>query len=300
MPGPVSTGRKPWVAVVLSLLSTGLGHLYSGHIVRGLVFFLVSMLFGPVAVVVALLHPSTATLVVLMASFLGVIGIYLFAVVDAFRLARRQREGYVPRDYNRAVVYVLFILVGVTYPLVIVHYLRSNVFEPFRVPSASEAPNILPGDRVLVNKLVLRTRDVERGDVVVYHVPGLPGRNWIKRVIALPGDTVAVRGREVILNGQRLGRDRVGPADHSDEGREEVFLETNGGRRYLVQDLPQDKPAEDFAEKTVPEGMCFVLGDNLGNSTVSRTKGFVPLTNVFGVFQYVYCPAGSWRRFGAY
>jgi signal peptidase I len=297
---PVSNGRKPWIAVVLSLLSTGLGHIYCGKIVTGLALFLVSLLFAPVAVIVALLHPSTPVLLGLIASFLAIIGVYLFAVLDAYGLARRQREEYVPRDYNRAVVYVLFILVGVSYPPLIVHYLRSNVFEAFVIPTASEQPNILPGDRVLVNKLVLRGRYPQRGEVVVFRVPHNRRQNWIKRIIALPGDTVAVRGNEVFLNGKKLERDRVPAASLPSQGRDEVFMESNSGSRYLVQFSPTEKATANFAEKKVPEAMCFVLGDNRNDSSDSRDFGFVPLGEVFAVFQYIYYPADGWERFGAY
>ena len=160
--------RKPWVAMVFSLLATGLGHIYCGRIGRGLALFLASSLFAPLAVAASLLEPSTPLLVGLLASALAVVGLYLFAVVDAFRLARRLGEDYVPHEYNRAYLYALFILVGVTYPPGVVHYLRTNAFEAFLVPTASEAPNILPGDRVLVNKQLLHQRYPRRGDVVVF------------------------------------------------------------------------------------------------------------------------------------
>lgn len=142
-----ATGRKPWAALVLSLLATGLGQIYCGHIVKGLFLFLASALFAPFAVWAALQEPVTSVLVQLLVMLLAVVAFYVFAVVDAFYLARRYRDSYVLRDYNRGLVYALFILVGMTYPPVIVHYLRSSVFEGFLIPTASEAPNILPGDR---------------------------------------------------------------------------------------------------------------------------------------------------------
>src|SRR6266850_2462594 len=120
-----TTGRKPWAAVVLSLLATGLGHIYCGHIVTGLFLFLASALFAPFAVLAALQEPLTSVLVQLIALLLAVAGFYVFAVVDALFLARRYRESFVLRDYNRGIVYTLFILVGITYPPVIVHYLRA-------------------------------------------------------------------------------------------------------------------------------------------------------------------------------
>ena len=300
MPVPASTARKPWVAAILSLLSTGLGHIYCGNIVTGLVLFLLSLLFAPVAVLVAFLHPSTAALLGLIASFLAVIGAYIFAVLHSYALARRQREEYLPRDYNRALVYTLFILVGVSYPPSIVHYLRSAVFEAFVVPTSSEAPNILPGDRVLVNKLILRGRYPQRGDVVVFRPPHNRKQNWIKRVIGLPGDTVAVRGNDVFLNGKKLDREREPAGSLPSESHGDIFTESNSGRRYLVQLSPTNKATASFAEQKVPEAMCFVLGDNRNDSRDSREFGFVPLGEVVGVFQYIYYPAENWERFGAY
>jgi signal peptidase I len=294
--------RKPWVAVVFSLLATGLGHIYCGRIVPGLALFLASSLFAPLAIMASHLEPSTPVLVVLIASALTVVGVYLYAVAHAFALARRLGNDYVPRDYNRGFLYVLFILVGVSYPPGVVHYLRANAFEAFLVPTASAAPNILPGDRVLVNKQVLHQRYPRRGDVVVLRVPRQPGRQWIQRIIALPGDTVCVRHNDVFVNGKKLPQERV-PAEAlpelTDGPRGEVVEEVNGASRYLILLDPAEKSV-DFAEKTVPDGSCFTLGDNRNNSTDSRRFGFIPLGNLRGAFQYIYCPAGSWSRFGAY
>ena len=75
--------RSPWVAVALSLVSTGLGHVYCGWIVRGLTLFCASLLFAPLAFVLALLAPATLVLVVLLLAVAGVLGLYLFAAVDA-------------------------------------------------------------------------------------------------------------------------------------------------------------------------------------------------------------------------
>src|SRR2546423_12065775 len=101
-------GRSPWVAMVLSLAATGLGQIYCGRIVRGLVMFLGSLLFAPAVVVAALLPPATVVLVGLILALLTVLGVYVFAVVDAFRLARRGRDLFQSMDYNHPLVYALF------------------------------------------------------------------------------------------------------------------------------------------------------------------------------------------------
>jgi signal peptidase I len=297
-----SNPRNPWVAVVLSFFSTGLGHIYSGRIVTGLVLFLVSLLFAPVAVLAAYLGSSTTALFVLLASGMVVIAVYLLAVIDSFRAARKSGEHYQLRDYNRGIIYALFLLVGILYPLGVAQYLRASVFEAFLIPSASESPNFLPNDHVLVNKTTFQRRAPDRGDVVVFRSPKDRRLNWIKRVIGLPGDTVEVKGTEVIVNDKKLERDRV-PASSLffplEEGSE-VFYEFNAGRRYRIVLAPADEKIADFPKQTVPEGYCFVLGDNRNHSMDSRGVGLIPEAELIGAVQYIYWPAASWSRFGAY
>jgi signal peptidase I len=297
-----TTGRNPWVALVLSLCSTGLGQIYAGSPVRGLVLFLTFLLYVPVVFVAGLLKPSTPILIGLILALAGVLGIMLFAAVDAYRLARRARVHYEVKEFNRPLVYVLFFLVGVIYPAGSLMVLRANVFEAFLVPTASEAPNVLPGDHILVNKLAYRDTLPKRGDVVTFRNPRNRTENWIKRVIGLPGDTVEVRGNEVLVNGKKLERDPVPAASLSaihEEISGAVFYETNAGRRYKIMLAPSSRPAN-YPRTKVPEGCCFVLGDNRNRSEDSRQIGFIPLGDILGVLQYIYYPAQSWSRFGAY
>jgi signal peptidase I len=158
------------------------------------------------------------------------------------------------------------------------------------------APTFLDGDRVLANKLAYRRRMPQRGGTVLFRVPGRPGLTWIKRVIALPGDTVAVRGNEVMVNGRKLERSRVpkGVLPVSLEG--EVFEEINGGRRYYI--LIGRETVADQATLTVPEETCYVLGDHRDRSSDSREFGPVPLAEILGDVPYIFRPAVTWRRFG--
>src|SRR3954463_6704716 len=230
MSTPNASARSPLVALILSLAATGLGQIYCGRIVRGLVMFLGSLLFAPAIVVAALLPPATVVLVGLILALLTVLGVYVFAVVDAFRLARRSRDLFQSMDYNQPLVYALFILVGLTYSAGGLYCIRSSVFEAFAVPSASEVPTLLPGDRFLVNKTTYQRRFVRRGDEVVFRVSSEPGMNWAKRVIALPGDTVEVKETGVSVTGRPLPREpapraSLGAAAHMVKG--ELFEETN-------------------------------------------------------------------------
>jgi signal peptidase I len=293
--------RSPAVAVILSLAATGLGQVYCRRIVRGLGLFLGSLLFTPVIVTAALLPPTTAVLVGLIVVLLLVLGVYVFAVLDAFRLARHGRHDAQPKDYNHPLVYALFILVGLTYAAGGLYFIRSNVFEAFVIPSASMAPTLLPGDRFLVNKTTYQRRFVRRGDEVVFRVPSQPGVTWAKRIIGLPGDTVEVKGNQVIVNGQMLPREpapRASLGDAAPAVQGELFEETNAGRRYRILFAADSPPLPDYAQAKVPDGTCFVLGDNRNNSRDSRELGFVALGDLLGEVQYRYWPAATWARFG--
>jgi signal peptidase I len=298
-----SPGRKPWVAAVLALLAPGLGYVYAGRIVNGLVLFFAYLASAPLLVLAAAVEPSTAVLLLMIGVVVGVIVLDLYGVIDSWRVARRVGPDYVLRDYNRPVVYFLFLAAGLLYPAFAFHYVRANAFEAFYVPTASMAPTVLSGDHVLVNKAAYRSHGPERGDVVVFRHPHQPGFHWIKRVIALPGDTVEVRGHEVSVNGKKLERDRVPPVSLAPLGGQltgEVFEEVNGGRRYRVMLAAEPAKGQDVAKVTVPDGACFVLGDDRDHSEDSRSPqlGFVPLGDVLGLVNYVHCPAATWERFG--
>jgi signal peptidase I len=290
------TAREPWLAAVLSLFAPGLGHLYSGRLVPGLVLFLLSLLFVPLVVLAALVDRSTAVLVGLIAAGVALVGAYLYAVVSAYRSARRQPENYAPREYNRPSLYLLFVLVGSAYAVGGAWWVP-HVFEAFYIPTESMAPNFLDGDHILVNKLAYRHRLPRRGDVIVFRPPTKPGLTWIKRVIALPGDTVEVRANEVLVNGRKLERDRVPPAAVPAPLDGEVFEETNAGRRYRIL-IGKDESANQ-AKTVVPEGTCYVLGDHRDRSLDSREFGPVPLGSILGSVPYIYLPAATWERFGA-
>ncbi len=296
-----AAGRAPWVAVALSLFAPGLGQIYCGEIVRGLVLFLASLTFLPLVVLAALLPPATPLLVALLLSGLTVLGAYLYAVLAAYRSAGKLREHYQTREYNRPLVYVLFLLVGVLYSVGGAWYLP-HVFEAFYLPTGSMVPTFLVGDHVLADKLAYRKGLPQRGDVVIFRVPRKPGQTWIKRVIGLPGDAVEVKGGEVLINGKRLERDRVPASSYSGiagipEGQ--VFVESNAGSRYSILIGKEKNP--DFPKATVPEGSLFLLGDHRDLSLDSRDPemGFVPLGHILGNVPYIYYPAGSWDRFGA-
>ncbi|EGV52436.1 signal peptidase I [endosymbiont of Riftia pachyptila (vent Ph05)] len=225
-------------------------------------------------------------------------GIWL---IDAlfFAPARNERAVGAPRDplmveYARSFFPVIFAVL----------VLRSFLVEPFRIPSGSMMPTLLVGDFILVNKFsygirlpVLNKKVIDidlpqRGDVAVFRYPKQPWIDYIKRIVAVPGDTIHYRGKVLYINGKPMQQTPVG-----------IYNGTGGGARisgYLraVEDLNgveheilMHPMAPDLAMGcnvlsrgpfTIPEGHYFVMGDNRDNSNDSRCWGLVPEENLIG------------------
>jgi signal peptidase I len=160
-------------------------------------------------------------------------------------------------------------------------FIRTFVVQAFKIPTGSMENNLLIGDHLLVNKFVtgpsgtalermlLPIRNIRRGDVVVFKYPEEPERDFIKRVIGLPGDTIEVRGKRVYINQTRLEEPYVHylepPSAPSDQHEVTSF------------DL-----RERYGPVTVPPGHYFVMGDNRDNSQDSRYWGFLPRDYIKG------------------
>ena len=216
------------------------------------------------------------------------------------------------------------------FPVIIaVFFLRSFLFEPFKIPSGSMIPTLLVGDLILVNKFhyglrlpVLNTKITkgskpERGDVMVFRYPPKPSLDYIKRVVGVPGDTVAYINKRLTINGQVQP---VGPLpEFFDEEHMRYFKqyqEELGGKKHLLlndDERPAFVPGADPFEGRdqcsytvegvtckVPEGHYFMMGDNRDNSLDSRYWGFVPEKNIVGKAVFVWMNFGNLKRIGSF
>jgi signal peptidase I len=163
-------------------------------------------------------------------------------------------------------------------------FVRTFVFQAFKIPTGSMKPNLLVGDHLLVNKFIfapsatpleralLPMRPIERGDVIVFKFPEEPERDFIKRVIGLPGDTLELKNQTIHVNGMPL----IEPYAH-----------------YLFP-AATDSPAETFDLRrkygpvSVPAGHYFMMGDNRDDSQDSRFWGFLPASYVKGRALFIY------------
>jgi signal peptidase I len=305
MVSDITSRRVPWVALALSLLSAGVGHLYCGRIAKGLPLYFAWLLVPICITIAALLPPSPSLFMVLVLLPVVIVSfVYLYAAIDAWRVASRIGVDYSLRDYNRAAIYSLLIVVQMIYSIGLVAGVRGWVYEAFRVPSSSMSPTILPGDRILARKLMPQDHIPKRGDLIVYNNPTPTGAaKFIGRVVAVAGDHLEMHGERLLINGKELERDRVPGEDLTflgDQMRGQVAMEVNSGHRYLVAygDTSDGGHALGDFDATIPSRHVFILGDNRDRAQDSRHFGTIHLSDIVGYVEYLYWPSQSWSRFG--
>lgn len=216
------------------------------------------------------------------------------------------------------------------FPVIIaVFVLRSFLFEPFKIPSGSMIPTLLVGDLILVNKFTYGLRlpvvnikitegnAPQRGDVMVFRYPPKPSMDYIKRVVGIPGDTVAYLNKRLTINGQVIETSAVPEFFDADAMRYfKQYEEQLGDKKHrLLNDdsRPAFVPgADNFKGREgctytvegvtckVPAGNYFMMGDNRDNSLDSRYWGFVPEKNIVGKAFFVWMNFGNLRRIGAF
>ena len=180
--------------------------------------------------------------------------------------------------------------------LLIVLIIRSFIAEPFRIPSASMLPTLQEGDFILVNKYtyglrlpVLRNTFLElgqpeRGDVVVFKYPLNTKKDFIKRIIGLPGDTLEYRHKQLYINGQAIKQQKLSTIAPYQQYIE--LQETMPQRQYNIYTSPHVHTPN--RRWLVPAGHYFVMGDNRDNSDDSRRWGFVPTSHLLGRAFYIW------------
>jgi len=156
------------------------------------------------------------------------------------------------------------VLESVAIAVMLAVIIRLFVLEPFYIPSGSMEPTLKEYDRIIVSKLNYHFQEPKRGDIIVFKYPVDPKRNFVKRLIAVGGETVAIKNSRLYINGQPV------PEDY----------------------LPQGLRFADYGPKEVPAGSYFMLGDNRNNSDDSRVWGFLPEELIVGKAVMIYWPPG--------
>ena len=214
----------------------------------------------------------------------------LISLIDVLFWARRRQASGKKRcwviEYSRSFFPILLIVL----------LIRSFIIQPYRVPTGSLEPTVLPGDFIIVNQFAYGLRlpvinkkivdigEPQRGDIALFHWPKDPRLVYVKRVIGLPGDHVVYKNKILTINGKQITQKDLGmdldqeyampyPVDVKQEKLQavthKIFLRTEANN-------------DEHVDVVVPAGHYFMMGDNRDNSDDSRDWGFVPDENLVG------------------
>jgi signal peptidase I len=186
-------GRKKWLAVVMGLAMPGMGQIYNGELVKGISSFIIFLVLYIVGFQCTVLLPDRLLSIGVLCTIIATTAIYAIAVIDAFRKAKNLDEVYQPTRFNRWYFYIAIWMLG--YVLIsgaVYDYVRNNFIEAFNIPSASMEPAVMRGDRVIADKTAYRRMAPKKGDIIIFVFIDDRSKRYIKRIEALPGDTITL------------------------------------------------------------------------------------------------------------
>lgn len=179
-------------------------------------------------------------------------------------------------------------------------FIRIALVQAFVIPTPSMAPVLSPGDAVLVDKSIYGSKlgpyridwpwshSPRRFDIVAFQAPKDPGIDYVKRLIGLPGDTVAVHQGVLYINGKYIKESYANHTPPDSDIARLMALRLREQKSYLAQPRPYDPSWLEWGPIIVPPGHYFMLGDNRPQSEDSRFWGFVPQNNVVGSPSLIY------------
>lgn len=269
---------KAWIAILLGVVLQAFTFLYLNRPKLFWLYFLLSC-------VVSIIDWKYQTLFTIIFSLICPIHAYFIAKNFKYSSER----AWYSKWWGIPAIYVSFFAT--------VFFFRSFLYEPFLFPSASMQPTINQGNYIIVKKLgygtygtyglSLTSKEIaspdlmQKGKLYAFYPPhkDIP---FVKRLVALPGDTVAIRGNVVTINGSALVTDMLYKTDQIT-----VYEQQLNGITHLIQRI-NTRPSVDMDEIAVPEKSYFFMGDNRDNSADSRLWGYVASDSIIGEVVYVF------------
>lgn len=274
-----------WIAVLLGFFFQPLGMLYIARIQLAFIYFLAGIATGVLESWIEVREFGGLQYVPFVFILMIVCASHIYLILK--KHAGLSNRPWFSRWYGL-----------ISFPLVLAFALfsfRAFLYEPFRMPSGSMSPSINPGDLMVASKwgyghygaygvslgMAPMSKELKRGDVVVFEFPKNRSTSYAKRIVGLPGDVVEYQKDSVIVNGKALDRSLQGS-----EGDFEMYRESLDDASYMILVMPDRESIEGVV--SVPDGHVFVIGDNRDNSNDSRYWGFVPVENIVGKVAYVF------------
>ncbi len=255
--------RKPWLAALLNFFCAGTGQIYNGELKKGI--FVYTLWWA-----ILLLFRHFQVFHSLKGLFVGVaiLGLFLIAITTEAFISALKKKDYQLKAYNKVIVYfipyLLSVLINFSFGLLFKSAYNNALYniKSFSIPSSSMNPTLQAGDRIMTDLRYFTIHPAQRGDLAVFPHPHKPKFEFIKRIVALEGDTVKIQNGNLYMNEQKV---------------EDRNINSDSSSFY------EDSPAQ-----VVPSGKAFMVGDNLNNSADSREWGFVDLNTLIAKPLYIY------------
>lgn len=264
--------KKTWLAVFLTYLFSGIGQFYNKQIIKGCAFLITAIILYIIAdkyyIFQILLFP-----------------LYLFAMKDAFVSAERingAERKFLDQEKRAVKAFILAMLLFHLIPFG--QITKTHFIQAFKIPAGSMLPTIEIGDHIFVDKIT-HAKGIKRGEIIVFAFPEDERKDFIKRVIGLPGEGIEIRDKEVYINDEKLTENYIIHQDQHIKPKE-----------Y--------EPRDNMGTITIPSDSLFVMGDNRDQSYDSRYWGFVKTDKVKGKVIKIYWSWDSknkevrWNRIG--
>lgn len=281
----MSKPRKAWIAAVLSFLTIGLGHLYSGEARKGIfIFFAFQFFIGFLLAIILAISPGVLGLVFII---IVPICLYIYWISDSVCLSKTRIADYQLKKYNRWYVYLLCVFLSwFLFTPLYKTVVKIFVIQAYKIPSGAMAPTLKIGDYILARKGLFLGKTVRRGDIVIFPFPGDQSKDYIKRVIGLGGEQFEIKEKRIYIDGLLL---------------KEPYTIFNDHRIFPRSQVPRDN----FGPLKIPDDALFLMGDNRDESNDSRFWGVVRKKSISGKAVSIYWSWDSentyvrWKRIGS-
>ena len=280
----MGTKRSLWLAAALSIVSVGLGHMYSGKLKRGILIAVFSLILGNL-VYATILFWDFSPLNILLPITIA-LGFWALLVIDAWRTARNQSEEFECRSYNGIWHYLLYFLI-----FFVITWFGLPVigrYQSFKMPAASMENTLFSGEMFMARLTSNETNMPSRGEILIFLFPVDGTTKFLKRCIGVPGDTIEILDKQLFVNG-----------DPASDPPTVKYIDTKVNGQQLIQPRrPGGLDSRDnFGPYVVPINYYFMMGDSRDNSFDSRYWGPVHKESIIARPHRIYY-SKNWKRIG--
>jgi signal peptidase I len=262
--------KKWWLAGIFSFVVPGLGQLYNSEAIKGIVFYLLIFICNFIFLFYLGRfsdNPEILTrplaLYLLLVNCIMVL-LYLITIIDAIRSAIKARKGRKIEFYNRWSVYTSILIVFCAHIFLVPN---EDIVKMFKIPSGSMKPTVEIGDHLMCDRMYYRSHNPQRGDVIIFQNTKDENKDYLKRIVGLPGDTIELRQNTLFVNGEAVDEPYA-------------VYNGNGNRSWSIP--------RNYGPYFISENEYFVMGDNRDNSRDSRHFDTVKREKILGKAIFVY------------